>query len=246
MHREILAKLAYAADPTGAPQFDHEFQILKQTTDALIDHYGPGHAPKTLIDFRNDIVNWENNRRHPDYLHKFVAAKTVLPEVMKYRDDSVSFTEVLDSYASQPKLEEDIAALIQKLEQMLAECGDVVSAQVEKELRRILESLRSARGKSIINLTAWLDLTSKFVAKVAEKYCGLPFCGLALDALKLALASKVTVMLALDKAEKEFVVRLGMPFLKGAQDDYKQVPSVEDVEKRIADRQRPAELPPAA
>ena len=56
----------------------------------------------------------------------------------------------------------------------------------------------------------------------------------------------MTVMLLLDKAEKEFVLKLGLPFLKSAQDEYKQVPSIEEVEKRIAERPNLAQLPPAS
>ena|SRR5438105_11158049 len=98
-----------------------------------------------------------------------------LPQITKYSDDPPPFAELLDGYASDVQLEQEMGMLIQKLEQMLAECNDVASAQVEKELSRILESLKAARGKDIINVTAWLDLTAKFLTKLAEKYCGLPF-----------------------------------------------------------------------
>jgi hypothetical protein len=117
---------------------------------------------------------------------------------------------------------------------------------LEQSHVRLVEALKAARGKSIINLTAWLDLAAKFAAKVAEKYCGLPFCGIAFDALKLALASKATVMVLIDQTEKEFVLKLGLPILKSAQNDYDELPSVEQVEKRIAERRHQLQLPAAS
>lgn len=242
LHRDLLANLPNAKDPSGQIHFNQQFKLVKQATEDLIAHFGPPHAPRILSDFRDALTNWENNLNHPDLLYNVVSAKALLPEIMKYSDEPPSFTALLDGHASDSDLEEAVGALIQKLEEMLVECSDVVSSQVEKELVRLVESLKAARGKSIINLTAWLDLVAKFAAKIAEKYCGLPFCSIAFDALKLALASKATVMVLIDQTEKEFVLKIGLPILKSAHEDYKELPSVEQVEKKIGERRSPPQL----
>jgi hypothetical protein len=219
--------------PTRDQQVNDLIAAIDPKLRAFADHYGPGHMPEPLSRFQQVYSSWRSSRAVPGGLVSLIEAYRSLDQLDEYADNppSLSFESIFETHRTDEQLENSLAALVEKLTELVQVADENLSAEISRELRRILDELDRRQEKNLTNLMGWLDFGLKAIAKLGDMHLAGPYASIAYDCAKLAIQSKIRIMALYDEAQKEFQLKLGFNFFRKAADEIPYLNNEEDLKK---------------
>lgn len=236
IHSNVLEHLPKSSEPKFRTYLDG----LTAAVKGLMAHYGPGTVPRPLECDRDTLAQWTSQVSNHSLISRFVIEGAALPSILSYDTAKPPrFSEFLEGFGDDPSLQGDVDALIAKLEQIAKDCDEQVANRLMLDLLRILNGLRADR-KSLTDLTPWLDFAFRVCAAIFDQHAGTIAATFALEAGKLALGAKVKVIATVDRAEREFVLKIGLPAV--AKRLELPLPTEADLDRKLAEGAAPRQI----
>jgi hypothetical protein len=230
---DLIVAIAGADHPNRENNIKSVHNRLLEKTKTFFELYGPGQIPPTLTEFHHALEAWKQNRGNAGQFAQLMRVYEKLKDVPDYDEAVTPFHVLLEEFRNDAELEKALTDLVVKLRELLEVADIDLSAQIARELRRLLEELENRGKKTLTDLIAWIDLGMKGLADLLGKKGGFEHGSLVYECLKLALASKIRIMAVYEKAESEFRLRLGFSFLNKAARHVPDIRNEEDLKRYL-------------
>jgi hypothetical protein len=188
---------------------NQKITTANQSLNSLKDMYASSLVPSKLQAVDN-ALNILKSRHHlsttPQLLLK---ASEDLDELLSGSNQLVSFTEIFEAFREDEDLNSLVDEIIELIEKIIKEGDDKLNARINRELNSILSILKSRDSYTVFELSAWIDITSKFLFEIAAAHLAVPGLGSLLhESMKKLIDCKSKFMDIYKQSEKQSLTML--------------------------------------
>jgi hypothetical protein len=182
-----------------------------------------------LRKFEGAFSQYRDNDHQPAFLRSVIDSYNELPSIANFSEaEPPSFDSIFESYKNDQELNKLVDELVALLQKILSEADDVLSAQIARELRIILDQLKKRERKSLYEVQSWIDLGVRTLIMVGETYAGTHGVTLIYEAVKIAYRIRRSLHDKYGEAEKRLIEEYKLTYVKKAIEHIPEIRSEEE------------------
>jgi hypothetical protein len=213
---------------------DQTVKAIEQRIAGLTMMFPPKQAPPALRTLEGALHQFHEAKHHPQFFLQLMRSYEALRAVASINENErPSFDEIFGAYKQDEDLQSLANQLVSLLERLLQEADDLLSAQIARELRVILEQLQKRDKRSLYELQTWVELGAKALVVVIETYTGAHGLSLVKEAIQIALRIRLRLIDRYAAAQKQTLQQHGLTYVEKALEKFPELPTEDQVQKYL-------------
>ncbi len=154
-----------------------------------------------------------------------------------------SFDDIFNSFKNDGELNKLIDEFVRLLNQIIDENDEILTSQIARELRTILEQLSNRDKKSILEVRSWMDLGVKALLLCVETHTGMHGLGLAWEGIKTGSKVAEKISEQYKDSQTQLLNHYRLNFIRRAVEQHPQLPDGETIDEALRLHAPEGEIP---